>query len=124
MPEPAQLRILVVEDEASIRRVLVRFLRARGCAVSEAADGNEGLSALRGAAFDVVVSDVAMPRLDGVAFWEQALRAGIVGSAGFVFITAVPLPAVLALPAAVKVIAKPFALDDVWVAVRQAAGGP
>lgn len=123
MLEPAQLRILVVEDEESIRRVVVRFLRARGCAVSQAADGNEGLDALRGAAFDVIVSDIAMPRLDGVGFWEQAQRAGIAGGARFVFVSAVPLPAALGLPAGVKVIAKPFTLDDLWGAVSQAAGG-
>jgi signal transduction histidine kinase/ActR/RegA family two-component response regulator len=72
-------RALVVEDDLHSRDVLVELLRAAGCTVGIAVDGQEGLEACRGAGtgplpFDIVFSDIRMPRLDGLLMM-RALRA-------------------------------------------------
>jgi signal transduction histidine kinase/FixJ family two-component response regulator len=71
------LRVLVVEDDAHSRDVLVTLLRETGCTVEAAVDGEAGLAACRarpdGAPFDIVFSDIRMPRLDGLQML-QALR--------------------------------------------------
>ena len=66
--------VLVVEDDADSREVLVNLLRAAGCSVAEALDGVEGLARCRAERFDIVFSDIRMPRMDGVALIER-LRA-------------------------------------------------
>jgi PAS domain S-box-containing protein len=59
------LDILVVDDEAVIRELLQRFLASRGHAVVTAADGIQALRLAEGSRFDVVVSDLRMPSMDG-----------------------------------------------------------
>ena len=59
--------ILVVDDSSTMRQ-LMRMVLAKhlACRITEAADGLAALEALRGKAFDLVVTDVNMPRLDGL----------------------------------------------------------
>ncbi|MFC4784612.1 response regulator transcription factor [Nocardioides sp. MAHUQ-72] len=75
LPRP---RVLVVDDDKAVRESLRRSLEFNGYAVSLAADGAEALAGLSspaaGAAPDVVVMDVMMPRLDGIET-TKALRA-------------------------------------------------
>ena len=59
--------VLVVEDDEQVRRSVERALRFEGYTVSVAGDGEEGLQALAAEPPDVVVLDVMMPRLDGIA---------------------------------------------------------
>ena len=60
------LRILVVDDFSTMRRIVRGLLKDMGCTrVAEAEDGVAALSALRSAPFDVVVSDINMPRMNG-----------------------------------------------------------
>jgi two-component system, OmpR family, response regulator MprA len=59
--------VLVVEDDEQVRRSVERALRFEGYSVSVAGDGEEGLQALAAEAPDVVVLDIMMPRLDGIA---------------------------------------------------------
>ncbi len=64
-------RILVVDDDLALVRLYVRGLEAAGHRVSGAGDGDEALLKARGAAFDVVVSDVCMPRMGGLDLAER-----------------------------------------------------
>lgn len=59
-------RVLVVDDEPHIRRVLGGFLRADGFTVTEAADGETALSEIRREKPDLVLLDVMLPGLDGL----------------------------------------------------------
>ncbi|MPZ47142.1 MAG: response regulator [Betaproteobacteria bacterium] len=65
VPEPRRRAILVVEDSITARTLLTAMLASAGYQVSAAVDGMEGLAALRAGEFDLVVSDVEMPRMDG-----------------------------------------------------------
>ena len=63
----AEAAVLVVDDDAPIRRMLERTLAGEGYDVSSAADGGEALVAVERSVPDLVVLDVAMPGIDGVA---------------------------------------------------------
>jgi two-component system, OmpR family, response regulator MprA len=71
MPEAA---ILVVDDDAPIRRMLDRTLSAEGYAVETAADGGAALAAVERSTPDLVVLDVGMPGVDGLSV-SRRLRA-------------------------------------------------
>lgn len=76
----ASLRVLVIEDEPSLRLALGDALRAEGFAVSEAADGEEGLARALAEAPDVVLLDLMLPRRDGFSVL-RALRQDRLDSA-------------------------------------------
>jgi DNA-binding response OmpR family regulator len=59
-------KILIVEDEATVRETLALNLRAEGYDVATASDGEAGLAAARSGKPDLVVLDVMLPRLDGL----------------------------------------------------------
>jgi two-component system OmpR family response regulator len=65
------MRVLVIEDEPDLRRVVGQALREAGYAVDEAADGEEGLYKSTSWEYDALVLDLMMPRLDG---WELLRR--------------------------------------------------
>lgn len=58
-------RILIIEDEASIRANLKRFLSLEGHVVEEAANGQEGVARVEEILPDLILCDVMMPELDG-----------------------------------------------------------
>jgi two-component system chemotaxis sensor kinase CheA len=62
---PAKKSVLVVEDSITARSLLKGILEAAGYNVNTAVDGVDGLTQLRSGEFDVVVSDVEMPRMNG-----------------------------------------------------------
>ena len=59
------LQVLVVDDEPAIREVISAFLRSDGHHVTTASDGREGLKEFHARAFDIVVTDRAMPQMNG-----------------------------------------------------------
>ena len=73
----ANPRVLVVDDEESLRHMLSLSLSKDGFSVWTAGSGKEGLETLRGAErFDVCVTDIRMPGMDGLAFIQDAKRLG------------------------------------------------
>jgi putative two-component system response regulator len=67
---------LVVDDEPSVRRSLVRMLQAQGFTCFEAGTGREGLGVLeRFSDIPLVISDMRMPELDGIGFLEAVRRS-------------------------------------------------
>jgi len=67
-------KILVVDDEASIRRILETRLSMIGYDVVTAGDGEEALEIFRKAEPDLVVLDVMMPKLDGYGVCQELRR--------------------------------------------------
>jgi signal transduction histidine kinase/DNA-binding response OmpR family regulator len=68
-----RLRVLVVDDEAPARSAIASFIARRGDVVHQAADGAAALTMLGDEDFDIVLSDVRMPNMDGIAL-TRALR--------------------------------------------------
>lgn len=66
-------RILTVDDSVSIRQMVASTLRGCGFEVVETADGEEALAIARTQRFDLVLTDVNMPHMDGIAL-VRALR--------------------------------------------------
>ncbi len=78
-PEPAAefpgLRVLLAEDDRVNRFAAVRFLEGLGCTVRTAADGRRALELLRQEEFDLLIVDIQMPEMDGLAVARE-VRAG------------------------------------------------
>ena len=66
--------ILTVDDSASMRQMVAFTLKGAGYEVAEAADGQEALQLCQGRRFSLVLTDVNMPRMDGISL-IRALRA-------------------------------------------------
>ncbi len=71
------MRILIVEDDASIRGVLTRGLTEEGFAVDQAVDGAEGLAKASDPAYDIVVLDLFLPRKDGLLVLQELRHKGV-----------------------------------------------
>jgi DNA-binding NtrC family response regulator len=67
-------KILVVDDELNMRLVLKALLNKEGYDVATASDGVEALKVLKGGGVEVVVTDLKMPKLDGVGLLERVIR--------------------------------------------------
>jgi response regulator RpfG family c-di-GMP phosphodiesterase len=65
-------KILVVDDEANIRQIIIRVLEQRGYRVKEAANGAQALDLLREEPFDLVITDLRMPQMEGLELLERA----------------------------------------------------
>src|SRR3989442_10106766 len=72
-PVTDRLHVLVVDDEASVRVALQRYLSSRGHEVETTASGKEALARMREDSFDAVIIDMRMPDLSG-EHWFQELK--------------------------------------------------
>ena len=68
--------MLVVEDTESVRVMVAETLLLEGNQVTEAKDGLEGLAALAVESFDLIITDLRMPRVDGYKMIEKARQLG------------------------------------------------
>jgi excisionase family DNA binding protein len=74
-PPPADRpRVLVVDDEASIRELLTRTLALTEYDVEAVADGRTGLDRLRQGPYDLLIADLRMPGMDGLTLIREARR--------------------------------------------------
>src|ERR1700712_2914722 len=69
-------RVLVVDDDVTVREVVVSYLRAGGHDVAEAPDGQAALREMREAPADLVVLDLMMPGIDGLEVCSRLRSAG------------------------------------------------
>ena len=105
-------RVLVVEDEALVRLLVVQVLEEAGYAVREAAEARSALELLRSGEFiDLVVTDVGLPGVNGKQLVDQA--RGLRPDLKILFMTGYADSALLddVLPEGVDLITKPFDLD-------------
>jgi len=70
-------KLLIVEDDESVRTLAARALERAGHSIDVAADGAQGLDAIRAACgrYDLVVSDIRMPEMDGIEMAKAAAGA-------------------------------------------------
>src|SRR5207244_8890754 len=75
VPEvPKGTRALVVEDEAALGEAVASALTDDGFIVDRASDGSEALTRIRDRVYDVVICDLKMPKVDGIAFFQDVAR--------------------------------------------------
>ncbi len=106
------IRILLAEDDATMRNYLCRALERVGYAVTSADRGSEALTLVKAERFDLLLTDIVMPEMDGI---ELAQAAALVDPAMRVmFITGFAAVALKASAAAsgAKVLSKPFHLRE------------
>ena len=116
MPQSIEDRrstILVVDDDRALRTLATQALRSAGYRVISAADGAEALHAVEGTHVDLIVSDIAMPVVDGRelghALWERRRHIPVL------FMSAHPQNPAL-LPGAF--LPKPFRFDELIARVK------
>ncbi len=115
------MRILLADDDTSLRRVLEFKLSKRGFDVVSAADGRRAVGILEESPIDLLISDIRMPKIDGIELLERAisLRPGI----KVILITAYATisQAVQAVKlGAFDYITKPFEDEELFVAIDKA----
>jgi signal transduction histidine kinase/CheY-like chemotaxis protein/tetratricopeptide (TPR) repeat protein len=118
------LRIVVVDDDDNVREPLRRYLEHAGHSVTTACDGEQALQLLTGGeAPDLVITDVCMPKLDGVEFCKRALVAHptlrVVLMTGR---TSRIDDVQLRTSGARSVIPKPFAMQTIDAVIREQSG--
>ncbi|MFD1327989.1 response regulator [Mycoplana ramosa] len=114
-------RILITEDEDSLRIFVARALRLDGHETVEAADGAQGLETLLEGEFDLLLSDIRMPVMDGIELAHRAADAH--PNLKILLMTGYAEQRERAEDLAEKIIdvvAKPFSLPDIRTAVARA----
>lgn len=114
-------KILVVEDEKSMRAILQMFFENEGFNVSTASDGIEALSMIEEDIFDVIVTDIKMPKLDGMELLKKVKE--ISPATMVIMITAFGTKesAIEAMKiGAYDYINKPFNMDELRIIVKRA----
>jgi CheY-like chemotaxis protein len=76
LADEERARVLVVDDDPQVRKTILLGLRSRGYQAEAAEDGLQALRHLQHGQFDVVVTDIQMPRLDGMALLREIRRRG------------------------------------------------
>lgn len=112
-------RVLVVEDEETVRTLMQCILKQKGFSVETAVDGQDGIEHLTDASYDVMVLDLMMPRVSGMGVLQYLADAdpGMINRT----VVATAYPGALAseeLQRVCRVIRKPFELSTLLDAVE------
>lgn len=91
-PAPARRRVLIAEDSITSRMLLKNIVESAGYEVRTAVDGQDALNILRGETFDLVMSDVDMPRMNGFTLAAKIRGDRALGHLPVVLITALGTP--------------------------------
>ncbi len=114
-------RVLLVDDDPSIRRDYSRLLRSFGCAVETAEDGQQALATLQRHAFDLIVSDIGMPGMTGTRFLRAVRERDL--DVPVVLVTGAPDLATAAEAVeygAFRYLAKPVSFEELQSVVHKA----
>lgn len=118
-------RVLVAEDNPAVREFIVRSLSSAGYRPTAVVDGQQALDTLSKEKFDVLVTDIVMPNVDGIALALKAVR--LFPDLRIVMISGYAQERMRAhnLDALVhRIIAKPFSLEEICEAVKDSISLP
>ncbi len=127
-------KILVVEDEEGVRYVLARLFQKQNYEVETAANGQEGLKKAQEQKFDLIISDIRMPKMSGLEF-IKAIRPNNPESVANKNETTPAIAISAILPEGIEVkdliiagfnhfLYKPFKLDNMLAIVKQLTEKP
>ncbi|HKW87219.1 MAG TPA: ATP-binding protein [Candidatus Acidoferrales bacterium] len=119
-------RVLVIEDEPTVARLVADVLRDEGHEVETVLDSQEGLTRISRNSYDLIVSDLRMPRLDGPAFYDALVRTGSPARHRILFITGDTLgPRTVEFLKSHRLpfLAKPFLVEELKLAVNRILEG-
>ncbi|MDD3183549.1 MAG: response regulator [Alphaproteobacteria bacterium] len=114
----SRTKVLVAEDNPAVREFVERAIQSLGVSVTAVADGQQALDALDKEHYDVLITDIVMPNVDGIALALKAVRQypdlKIVMISGYAQerMRAHNLDALVH-----RIIAKPFSLEEICDAV-------
>lgn len=121
-------RILVIDDDEGLRRMLQMSLEGAGYAVTSAQDGKEGLASLRKTPADLVITDLVMPNKEGLETILEIRKAQphlkIIAISGGSRTSPKDNLSMAKNFGAAFVFSKPFSLVDMTKAVAHLLGGP
>src|SRR6202789_3232823 len=118
-------RVLVAEANPAVRKFIIRSLSSAGYKPVPVADGQQALDTLAKEKFDVLVTDIVMPNVDGIALALKAVR--LFPDLRIVMISGYAQERMRAhnLDALVhRIIAKPFSLEEICEAVKDSISLP
>ncbi|MDJ0391608.1 response regulator [Roseomonas sp. E05] len=117
--------ILTVDDSASLRQMVRMTLSGAGYAVLEAEDGMDGLTKAKAAAVDMVVTDLNMPRMNGLALIQELRKLPTYRGVPILFLTTesdAGMKAQAKAAGATGWITKPFQQDQLLTVVKKVLG--
>jgi len=114
-------RVMVVDDEENIRDVLSSYLNSLGYDVVGAHDGEDALSKFRPGGFDLIISDLLMPSIDGLELLKKIRER----DKDVIFLMITGYPSIETAVEAIKkgaydYITKPFHMEDVKIRIERA----
>ena len=116
-------KILIIDDEPGVVQLIKIRLEANGYETLSAADGEQGLQALKTHQPDLIILDVRMPIMDGYTFVRQAKRDGHLKNTPIIVLTAKEkLQDMFKLEGIKDYIVKPFNTDDLLSRIKQYIG--
>ena len=122
------MRVLLIDDDESVRRLGRAVLAGAGYEVAEASDGREGVELYLRLGADVVVTDLFMPGRDGLEVIRELVAASpgvrIVAVSGGAYAGRVDLLDAARHLGAAEVLPKPYRVAELLAAVGRAAGSP
>ena len=122
---PDASKVLVVEDDETIREVLTTTLEEEGYAVRAVTHGREALDVLAGWPADLIVLDLMLPILDGWGFLAERRRLGVAEAVPVVVVSASRRGGTArSVDGVAAVLPKPFALEELLAAVERAIRPP
>jgi CheY-like chemotaxis protein len=121
-PSPPRARVLVIEDEPTVAQMMVDVLEADGHEVETAANGLLALEKIQKRPYDVILSDLRMPELDGVGVYRALERGRPALLSRLIFITGSteqPEYSGFLSRTRIPVLAKPFNVVDLQDAINR-----
>ena len=117
--------ILLIEDEAPLRTSIAAILRRKGFIVVEAANGSEGVQLSKTCKADLILSDVRMPEMDGLAVLEALRKEPATARIPFILMTGMPDEACMSRAyesGAADFLVKPIPTSDLVAAINSQIG--
>ena len=126
-PSPALARILLVDDDPMITELVVDMLSIEGYDVDTANNGLEALQKLERQRYDLIITDLHMPKLDGSGFYRELGRRKLHSLKRIIFLTGTTGASDehrFVQESGVPVLFKPFNVSDLIELVRRLLSSP